>query len=344
MYKFNISPLDKVINEKLQKKIDSKTKPLGSLGVLEKIAFQIGRIQNTLNPKLINPAIVIFAGDHGIAKEGVSAYPQEVTYQMVLNFLSEGAAINVFTKQNNIEIKIVDSGVNFNFDKNEKLIDVKIDYGTKNYLYEKAMSKEQLKKSIKKGTEIINNIFKNGSNIIGFGEMGIGNTSSASLITSIITEKNIDLCIGAGTGHNLEGLNRKKQILKKVLEKHRVNKNNYLEILQTFGGFEIAMMVGAFLAAAQNKMIILVDGFITTSALLIASKINQNILDYCIFSHCSMEPGHQIQIDYLNVKPVLNLNMRLGEGSGAAVCYPIIKSAILFLEEMASFEEAKVSK
>lgn len=340
---FNILPLSKNISAELQKKIDLKTKPGGSLGTLEKIALQIGEIQNSLSPKLLNPTMVIFAGDHGIAREGVSPYPQEVTYQMVMNFLSGGAAINVFTNQNEIDIKIVDSGVNFDFEKHEKLIIAKIDYGTKNYLNEKAMTSSQMDKAIVKGVEIVNDIYKTGCNIIGFGEMGIGNTSSASLITSIITKNNIEDCVGPGTGHNIDGLNKKKEILKRVLEKHTVDEDNCLDILETFGGFEIAMMVGAFLAAAENKMTIIVDGFITTSALLIASKINRNVLDYCIFSHYSMEPGHKIQLDYLHAKAVLNLNLRLGEGSGAAVVYPIIKSAVLFLNKMASFEEAQVS-
>ena len=330
------------IKEQLQYKINNKTKPLGSLGKLEDIALQIGQIQNTLSPELKNPTILVFAADHGITDAGVSPFPKEVTKQMVFNFLHGGAAINVFCKQNSINLKVVDAGVDADFDKNPNLIIAKIAYGTKNILENSAMTIDECKKAIEKGAEIVSDQYKAGCNIIGFGEMGIGNTSSASLLMSKITEIPIEECTGKGTGHDDEGLKRKKEILKHAFEKYQLN-GDPIEILATFGGFEIAMMIGAFLKASELNMIILVDGFIVTSALLIAHKINPEILKNCIFTHTSNEQGHIKMLNYLGVIPVLNLEMRLGEGTGAAVAYPIIQSAVNFLNQMASFEDAGVS-
>ena len=330
------------IKEQLQYKINNKTKPLGSLGKLEDIALQIGQIQNTLSPELKNPTILVFAADHGITDAGVSPFPKEVTKQMVFNFLHGGAAINVFCKQNSINLKVVDAGVDADFDKNPNLIIAKIAYGTKNILENSAMTIDECKKAIEKGAEIVSDQYKAGCNIIGFGEMGIGNTSSASLLMSKITGIPIEECTGKGTGHDDEGLKRKKEILKHAFEKYQLN-GDPIEILATFGGFEIAMMIGAFLKASELNMIILVDGFIVTSALLIAHKINPEILKNCIFTHTSNEQGHIKMLNYLGVIPVLNLEMRLGEGTGAAVAYPIIQSAVNFLNQMASFEDAGVS-
>lgn len=330
------------IIEKLQHKINTKTKPLGSLGKLEKIALQIGVIQGTTSPELKKPTIIVFAADHGLADSGVSPYPKEVTQQMVLNFLHNGAAINVFCKQNNINLKVVDAGVDADFENSPNLIDAKIAKGTKNILDQTAMTIDECKKAIENGGNIVKEQFDNDSNVIGFGEMGIGNTSSASLLMSKITGINIDDCVGNGTGHDADGLKRKKQLLKQAFEKHKVG-DDAIEILSTFGGFEIAMMTGAFLKAAELGMTILVDGFIVTSALLVAHKINPNITKNCIFTHNSNEQGHHKMLDYLNAEAILNLNLRLGEGTGAAIAYPIIESSVNFLNEMSSFEDAGVS-
>ncbi|MCO6498895.1 MAG: nicotinate-nucleotide--dimethylbenzimidazole phosphoribosyltransferase [Vicingus serpentipes] len=344
MKKFNIIPaISSNIKEDIQDKINNKTKPIGSLGLLEQVALKIAIIQNTLSPTLNNPSIVVFAGDHGIAKDGeVNPFPQEVTWQMVCNFLNEGAAINVFSKQNKISLTVVDSGVNYDFDKHSNLIKAKIDYGTKNYLHQPAMSKEQCIQAISKGAKIVDDIYNNKSNIIGFGEMGIGNTSSASLLMSTVTGLPIEECVGSGTGLDNDGIIKKQEILKKVLEKHQID-TSPLNMLSTYGGFEIAMICGAILQAAELKMTILIDGFIVTSALLVASKINSNVLDYCIFSHNSNEQGHQKMLNYLNAIPLLNLGLRLGEGTGAALSYPLVQSAVNFLNEMASFKDATVS-
>jgi nicotinate-nucleotide--dimethylbenzimidazole phosphoribosyltransferase len=329
------------MKEALQHKIDFKTKPLGSLGKLEKIALQIGLIQNTLSPKLENPTHLVFAGDHGLADEGVSPYPKEVTFQMVMNFLNDGAAINVFCRQNNIRLKVVDAGVDFDFPKEANLVHAKIAKGTRNILKEPAMSSELCKQAMEKGREMVNTEFKNACNVISFGEMGIGNTSSASLLMNKLTGIPIEDCTGRGTGHDDEGLKKKIAILKAAASKHQVSGPE--QILASYGGFEIAMICGGMLQAKENGMLIMVDGFIITSALLCAYHFDPSILDNCIFSHCSGEKGHKAMLDYLGVEALVDLNMRLGEGTGAAVAYPIIKSAVLFLNEMASFESAGVS-
>lgn len=331
-----------MIKEALQHKIDFKTKPLGALGTLEKIALQIGTIQNSLSPQLSNPTIVVFAGDHGIANEGVSAYPQEVTFQMVLNFLQGGAAINVFSKQNNIRLKIVDAGVNFDFEKNDLLINAKIAKGTESFLSNKAITAIQLQQCLDKGSEVILQILNGGSNVIGFGEMGIGNTSSATMLMSYLCNLPIESCVGRGTGLNDIQLENKISILKQAQSFHGKIENP-IEVLQTFGGFEIAQMCGGMLEAFKNDMIVLVDGFIASTAFLVAYKINPAIINNAIFCHLSDEHGHQNLLTYLNAEPLLKLNMRLGEGTGCAVAYPIIESAVSFLNNMASFESAGVT-
>jgi nicotinate-nucleotide--dimethylbenzimidazole phosphoribosyltransferase len=331
-----------MLKEQLQHKIDIKTKPLGALGNLEKLALQIGCVQNSPSPTLKNPTIIVFASDHGIAKEGVSAYPQEVTFQMVKNFLQGGAAINVFSKQNDIALKVVDAGVNFNFEPNENLINAKVGYGTKSFLKEKAMSEACLQQCFDEGENIVNSVFGNDCNIIGFGEMGIGNTSSASMIMSYLCNLPIEKCVGRGTGLNDIQLKNKIAVLKQAQAFHK-EISEPREVLQTFGGFEIAQMCGAMLSAFKNKMLIMVDGFIATNAFLVAYKINPSIIENAIFCHLSDEFGHQNLLNYFNAEPLLKLNMRLGEGTGCAVAYPIIKSAVSFLNDMASFESAGVS-
>ena len=346
MLNFDISPLDKSIEKVLQQKIDLKTKPIGALGELEKLALQIGLIQQSTSPCLNKPHLVVFAADHGIAKDGlVNPYPQEVTFQMVMNFLAGGAAVNVLARQNNIAVKVVDAGVNYDFGDLPGLTKSKIDIGTKNYLNEPAMSIEQAQKALQNGAEIVEEIAASGSNVIGFGEMGIGNTSSASLIMHFICGLPLEDCVGKGTGANPEQLKTKIETLRQVMAKHReVDKKRAIEILRTFGGFEIAQICGGMLKAAEKGMLILVDGFIATSALLVAQQLHPEVLSYCVFAHCSDEKGHKSMLEYLGAKPLINLGMRLGEGSGVAVAYPIIEAACTFLNEMASFESAGVSK
>lgn len=339
-----IAPISTEIKTTLQQVINNKTKPLASLGALEAVALQVGQIQNSVTPTLNRPVALVFAGDHGIVEEGVSPYPQTVTAQMVLNFLSGGAAINVFAKQHDVVLRVIDSGVNFDFKHASQLVHAKIALGTQNFLHNPAMTIIQCEQALTLGGALVKKEVDAGTNILAFGEMGIGNTSSASCLMSLLCDLPISKCVGRGTGLNDTGLMKKTKILRRALAKHQLNNTNPKQILATFGGFEIAMMVGAMLAAAQQKAVVLVDGFIATSALLVAAKMQPNVLQYCIFCHCSDESGHQQMLDYLKVKPLLNLGLRLGEGTGAVLAYPLVQSAINFLNEMASFEQAGVSK
>ena len=328
--------------KEVQHKIDQKTKPTGSLGVLELLAKQIGVVFQTLEPKIMLPHIVVFAADHGIANHGVSAYPQDVTRQMVANFLDGGAAINVFCKQHSIHLSIVDAGVNYDFPTNADLISAKIGKGTQSFLQGPAMSLSELQLCYSKGSKIIAGIAETGSNCVGFGEMGIGNTATASVLMSIILALPVEDCVGRGTGIDDEKLIQKINILNRCVD----NYNGAADLdskLAYFGGFEIMQMVGGMLQAKEQNMLILVDGFIGSVAFLIAFKKNPFILKNAIFCHSSAEQGHQKILDYLNVRSVLQLDLRLGEGTGCAIAFPIIQSAVAFLNDMASFESAGVN-
>ena len=341
MTQFDITPAQRDLTDVLQKIIDRKTKPIGALGRLEQLAMQIGLIQQSTAPSLEKPTIVVFAGDHGLANEGVSAYPQEVTFQMVMNFLNEGAAINVFCRQNGIALKIVDAGVNYDFPAHPGLMGAKIGKGTRSCLSGPAMTSEERDRAMAKGAEICAEIHDKGTNIIGFGEMGIGNTSAASLIMSKICRIPIDDCVGRGTGVDDDQLKRKLAVLRKAVAAHAVS--DPLDVLRAFGGFEMAMMCGAMLKAAERKMIVMVDGFIATAVFLVAQALYPAIMDFVVFCHQSDEQGHAAMLRYLGAKPLLKLGMRLGEGTGCAVAYPIIRSAVAFINEMASFDDAGVS-
>lgn len=338
---FKITSPSKELNEILVNKVNQKTKPPGSLGRLEEMAIQIGNIQQTVSPEISSPVFIVFAADNGIAKSGVSPFPQEVTGQMVMNFLHGGAAINVFCKQHEIAIKIVDAGVAATID-HPHLLKRSMGKGTANILEAPAMSVETCMMAIQTGAEIVNEVYSEGTNMVGFGEMGIGNTSTAALLMSKICNLPIEKCTGKGTGHDQEGLSRKTEILGMALAKHNTS-DDPIEILSVFGGFDIAMMVGAMLQCAELKITFLLDGFIATAALLIAHRMHPQVKEYCIPCHLSEESGHKLMLEYLELKPLLNLGMRLGEGSGAAVAFPLIKSAVAFLNEMASFESAGVS-
>ncbi|MCC5815309.1 MAG: nicotinate-nucleotide--dimethylbenzimidazole phosphoribosyltransferase [Leptospira sp.] len=342
----------------IQSVIDNKTKPPGSLGRLESIALQIAQVQNTINPCLIDPTILVFAGDHGIAESGVSAFPQKVTYQMVLNFLRGGAAINVFAKQHNIQLKVIDAGVIGNFSDYSHLPNFynrKIAEGTKNFANQIAMTEEECAKAIESGKEIAIQETSLNCNVIGFGEMGIGNTSSASLIMSSVLNIPINECIGKGTGVTGESLEKKFKILNEAQKFHDLrvtplmsddaayNSRDALEILRTFGGFEMAQIIGAMLASYRKNRILMIDGFIASACFLVARCLEPNILSNAIFCHRSDESGHKKILEALDVSPILDLNMRLGEGTGCAVAYPIIESAVNFINNMASFDEAGVS-
>ena len=329
------------LNEQLKHKIDFKTKPLGALGLLEDLALQIGHIQNTLTPELKNPALLVFAGDHGLTDEGISPFPKEVTWQMVMNFVAGGAAINVFCRQNGINLKVVDAGVDFDFPEGVQVVNAKVARGTRNMRREPAMTLEECAAAIQKGRELVKQEAAQGCNIIGFGEMGIGNTSASSLLMHRFLNIPIEECTGAGTGSHGEQLTRKMQILKEVSEKY--DPKTPEETLATFGGLEIAMMVGAMLEASDRQMILLIDGFIATAATLTAIRFNPEVRGNCVFCHSSDERGHKQMLRHLDARPMLQLNLRLGEGTGAALALPLVQAAVNFLNEMASFENAGVA-
>lgn len=332
---------DAALSAALESAINNKTKPVGSLGVLEDIAKQIGLIQKTTQPRLTQPSILVFAGDHGIVAEKISAYPQSVTWQMVENFLAQGAAINVFAKQHNCALHVVDAGVNHDFGVRSELIDRKVGFGTGNFAKEPAMTVEECEAAIRHGIALADSL---DGNVAGFGEMGIGNTTAAAAIMHLLTDIPVADCVGAGTGLSSEGVRHKQYVIERAVELHQLSASSPLSILATFGGFEIAMMVGAMLKAAEKRMVLLIDGFIVTSALLVAARLQPAILDYCIFSHCSDENGHERMLRFLGRCPMLQLGLRLGEGTGCALTLPLLQSAVGFLREMATFESAQVSE
>lgn len=344
MSTFDISPLDYNLMAELNARIDNKTKPLGALGRLEELALKVGLIQNSLTPRLARPVILVFAGDHGIVEEGVSPFPQDVTQQMVYNFLAGGAGINVFARQNSIDLRIVDAGVNHIFEPHAALINAKVGMGTHNFAVAAAMTAELCQQALMNGAELVRAEVQAGSNVLGFGEMGIGNTSAAAALMSVLCGLPLENCVGRGAGHDEAGRARKLKAIQNAIERHACNGEDPMEVLRVFGGFEIAMMTGAMLQAAEKRTVLLIDGFIATAALLVASRIAPEVLDYCIFSHCSDEAGHALLLQQLNAKPLLNLGLRLGEGTGAALAYPLVQASVNFLNQMASFESANVSR
>jgi nicotinate-nucleotide--dimethylbenzimidazole phosphoribosyltransferase len=347
-----------IIKEQLQHKINQKTKPIGSLGLLETVALQIGCIQQTTTPQINQPHIIVFAADHGIAASGnVNPYPQAVTAQMVLNFTQGGAAINTFCKQNQIELTVVDAGVNVHFDPALPIKHYKIDNGTNDYTTQYAMTEAQLNKALEKGAELVEEVHSMGCNCIGFGEMGIGNTSSAALIMHHYTGLSMEACVGRGTGANDEQLQLKIKTLQNAADFHRLahTEMSAAELMQRVAGFELVMMAGAYIKAYELGMVIVVDGFIATAALYLALKhyhqpqeetktiSNKSvILNNCIFAHQSNENGHRKMLELINGTPLLQIGLRLGEGTGAALAIPLLRNACAFVNEMASFESAGI--
>ncbi|WP_250499106.1 nicotinate-nucleotide--dimethylbenzimidazole phosphoribosyltransferase [Caballeronia sp. GAWG1-5s-s] len=335
-------PLDRSIEPELRRIIDMKTKPPGSLGRLETLALQMGLIQQTTKPRIERPAMIVFAGDHGIAAEGVSPYPQEVTAQMVANFLAGGAAINALSRSVGMALEVVDAGVATPIPVDHGYERLSLGLGTRNFAREAAMSRETALEGIARGAARVRHHASLGTNVIGFGEMGIANTSAAACLMSRLCALPIDECVGRGTGLDDRGLAHKRDVLGRALASHAAS-GDAIDTLATFGGFEIAMMTGAYLAAAEARMTVLVDGFIATSALLVASRIAPDVREYCVFAHASNEAGHQRMLAHLDAAPLLQLDMRLGEGTGAALALPILRAAVAFVDEMASFDAAGVS-
>jgi nicotinate-nucleotide--dimethylbenzimidazole phosphoribosyltransferase len=330
---------------KLQYKIDNKTKPLGSLGQLEGLALQLGQILGTESPQLDQPQMLVFAGDHGLTARGVSAFPSDVTWQMVENFIAGGACVSVLAKANNIALNVVDCGVNHDFLDAAKtpragLLNFKIANGTADSSTTAAMTAAQCLQAVLNGMAIVKNL---PGNAILLGEMGIGNTSAASLILSKLGGLDIAECTGAGTGLDGAGIDRKTAVLRGVLAFH-VGVTAPLDVMAAFGGFEMATMLGAVFQAAAECRVIVVDGFITTAVILVANALQPTVLQRCVFAHRSGERGHGLMLDQLNAKPLLEMGLRLGEGSGAALAWPVLVAACSVLRDMASFESAGVDE
>lgn len=332
------SPADD-LELRLRARLDRLTKPPGSLGRLEDIAVRIGLIQGTDAPRLVDPQILVFAGDHGLTAQGVSAFPADVTAQMVRNFLAGGAAISVLARRHGIVLTVVDAGVRATLPASEGLVVHKIAPGTADASLGPAMTSAQRDLALARGRDTV--IARPG-NVVLLGEMGIGNTSSAALLLARLTGADIDACTGRGTGLDDAGLTRKRAVLRRVLARHPAAIEP-LDALAAFGGFEIAMMVGAALQAAHERRVILVDGFVVGAAILVASRIAPTVLDFCIHAHRSAEQGHGLLLAALDAEPLLDLGLRLGEGSGAALAWPLVEGAVQLLAEMASFDSAGVS-
>ena len=339
---WSVSPLDRQHESVIQERIDQKTKPLGALGRLEEIASQLALIQQSERIEIRQPTMLVFAADHGIARHGISIAPSEVTRQMVLNFLAGGAAINCFCRANQIELKVIDAGILTPID-DERLINQRVAAGTADLSVEPAMTHEQTQSALHLGGELATAQIAAGCNVLAFGEMGIGNTTPAAALLAALTGVPVAACVGRGTGIDDAQLSRKISLVSQALA--RVGDgSDPVRLLAELGGFEIAQITGAMLAAAEQQITMLIDGFIVTSAALLAVKIAPAARDYMIFSHGSSEgSGHGIMLETLKARPLMDLGLRLGEGTGAALALPLLRSACAFYNEMASFASAGVS-
>ncbi|MDO0822690.1 nicotinate-nucleotide--dimethylbenzimidazole phosphoribosyltransferase [Desulfosporosinus nitroreducens] len=338
----NISDLDEVAMAQIQVRLDSLTKPQGSLGQLEHLAKQLGGIQRTSNPKIQKKAVLLMAGDHGVVEEGVSAFPQEVTPQMAYNIMNGGAAINVLSRQANAEVFLTDVGIAFPIDGN--IIHQRVANGTQNMSKGPAMSRHEALQALLVGAKVAEEKIREGYNLFATGELGIGNTTPSSAIVALFTNSSIEEVVGRGTGIDDAGVIRKRRAIEKAIEVNQPDTTNALDVLAKVGGLEIAAITGSILQAAASNVPIVVDGFISTAGALIAAKLAPKSVAYMIPSHGSVEIGHRNALAGLGLDPVLNLNMRLGEGTGAALTFYLVEAALHILEEMATFADAGVSE
>jgi nicotinate-nucleotide--dimethylbenzimidazole phosphoribosyltransferase len=341
-----VTPPDEIWRTRARSKLDSLTKPLGSLGRLEDIAAQLVAIRRDDLVSPLSKAVYVFAADHGIAAEGVSAYPSAVTQQMVLNFLGGGAAVNVLAGLHGVALHIVDVGVDADFDGIAGLLHHKVSRGTRNMLYEAAMTDEELSRALHIGAQLAGEAVASGCTLLAIGEMGIGNTTCASAITCALTGSSPSLATGRGTGLDAAALERKVAAVEAALQKHFKAQSTLspLYILRCVGGLEIAAMAGMILGGVRHRLAIVIDGFISTAAAALAVALEPNVHGYLIASHRSEEPGHKLLLDHLRLTPLLTLNMRLGEGSGAVLAMPIIESALALYSRMATFASAGISE
>ena len=342
MKAFNIISVDRSLQEAIQEKIDNLNKPKGALGRLEELAMQVCLIQQTLEPSLAHPCHLLLGGDHGIEREGVSVSPREVTWQQMINFTRGGGGVNLFCRQHGFKLRIVDVGVDYDLSAVPGIIDRKIARGTKNFLYEPAMSEEEFDRAIEIGIDLVDDCVKEGCRVLCIGEMGIANTSPSSIWMSIFGNIPLKDCIGAGAGLNADGIRHKYEVLSKAVERFEANES--CDEIRYFGGFEMVAAIGSMLRAAEKRLIVLVDGFIMTACALATIRLYPASKDYMIFTHCGDESGHKMMLDIVDAKPLLHLGLRLGEGTGALCAFPIIDSAVRMMNEMNNFDNAKITK
>lgn len=336
-----VDPRGKV---KAQERLDQLTKPLGSLGRLEALAAQLVAMREGRDGPLARRLIVVFAGDHGVVAEGVSAYPQEVTTQMVKNFLAGGAAISVLARGLNAELYVVDMGVNGRPDSHPRLIDKKVAGGTRNFAQGPAMTREEAERAVEAGMEVFETLeAQHHPDVVIPGDMGIGNTTASSAVIAALTGAPIRRVVGVGTGLDAAGTQKKIAVIEAALAKHRPDAQEALDVLAKVGGFELGGISGFVLAAAAQRVPIVLDGLISTAGALLAARLQPAAAQYCLAGHCSQEPGHRVALDALGLEPVLDLDMRLGEGTGAALAVPVLEAALHLLREMATFASAGVS-
>jgi len=339
-----IEPIDAGMMEKAEKKLDFLTKPRGSLGRLEELARTVVGIKREEKPDLSNKVIFTLAGDHGVTAEGVSVFPQEVTAQMVYNFLKGGAGINVLARHIGARVIVVDMGVACQLEHHPNLIIKKINCGTKNMAKEPAMSREEAIRAINEGIEIMEGELKTGMDIIGTGDMGIGNTTSSSAIVAAMTGAPVEKVTGRGTGIDESMLKHKIRVIERALEVNKPDATDPIDVLSKVGGFEIGGLVGIMLAGASHRIPVVIDGFISGAAALLATAMEPEVRNYLIPSHCSAEAGHRFMLSFLRLRPILDLELRLGEGTGAALGINIVDAAVKILTQMATFPEAGVSQ
>lgn len=338
-----IEPSDQMAAAQAQIRLDSLTKPPGSLGILEEAAIKLAGIQGTPQLELGKKVVMVMAGDHGVVAEGVSAFPQEVTPQMVLNFLYEGAAINVLSKHAGAKVVVTDVGVIGKAVEHPKLNIRKIREGTRNMAREAAMTEAETLAAIEVGIELVNQEIDEGATIIATGEMGIGNTTPSSALLAVLAGADIDVVTGRGTGINEQSLLNKRRVIRQAVLINEPDPARPLDVLAKIGGLEIAALTGVILGAAARKTPVVVDGFISTAAALVAYKLKPEIIDYLFASHLSQEPGHKIALEYMGLKPMLYLDLRLGEGTGAVLAFNLLEAAVKIINQMATFEQAGVS-
>ena len=346
MKAFDIHPIDKTLQTAIQTKIDNLNKPKGSLGRLEELAMQVCLIQQTLEPSLAHPCHLLLGGDHGIEREGVSVSPREVTWQQMINFTHGGGGVNMFCRQHGFKLRIVDVGVDYDLSKVDGIINKKIARGTKNFLHEPAMSEAEFDQAIQIGSDLVDDCISEGCKVLCIGEMGIANTSPSSIWMHLFTNIPLEKCIGAGAGLDNDGIRHKYDILSKALNNYSLFTIHYslALALRYFGGFEMIAAIGAMLRAAEQHLMILIDGFIMTACALAAIQLYPAAQDYMIFTHCGDESGHKAMLDAIGAKPLLHLGLRLGEGTGALCAFPIIDSAVRMMNEMNNFDNAQITK